>query len=349
MSADKERYRVVIPPDEIAEILATEDEFQRWCRRRARERQADAPRNLEGDTLDSFMGQLGKISTVTSDEVTYLSKRIHAGLNAADSIAEGETDEDLERLVRIGKQARQELIIANIPLVFSLARRFNHGDTPYVDIIQAGITGLMVCINRFDYTKDFLFSTYAAYWIQSSFQRAVEKEKDGTFCLTRTSSTRLRRMQYLQLQAIEKNTPMPTRAELAKDLGTTEDKIAELELVSAIPASLDTRLFDTEDSPTVADTIVGDEDIEVIFEDEDIEEDIRRVLKCLNHTEHYIVRHHYGILGADVMSTEEIGECVGLTPGSVRTYLGTALAKLRRDRRCKDLAGYFGGFPTTNI
>lgn len=344
MDAEKGTMRTPISREDIEEILATEGEFQRWCRRKERERRRGAPRG-SGSDRTGYVDWIGKVTVIPQDKAIYLMKRIHAGHDAEDLLARSEIDaQDAERLIRIGRRAKEELVMANIPLVFSIATRINRGDVPYPDFVQAGIDGLIVGAERFDYTRGFKFSTYASFCIRGALEEAIAKERGGSICLNRWAVGQLRHILYRQIRATElpDGGPMPTHKELAKEMGASERKVAQLERVAHVPLSLDVPISDEEDGKVTAMFVVGDDGDWDIPEEKWVSDEMRRALGCLDSTEFFITTHRFGLLGEEQMDWDAMAEALGLTSGTVHVYAGRALAKLRRYGGLDQLVEYFG-------
>ena len=130
------------------------------------------------DLVRVYLNGIGKTALLTAEQEVDLAKRIEAGLyaqfkldNVADLTSQQRTD--LRRLVRDGETARQHLLVANLRLVVSLAKRYSGRGMPLLDLIQEGNLGLIRAVEKFDYTKGFKFSTYATWWIRQAISRGM--------------------------------------------------------------------------------------------------------------------------------------------------------------------------------
>jgi DNA-directed RNA polymerase sigma subunit (sigma70/sigma32) len=131
------------------------------------------------DPIRDYLRQIGKIPGLTIEQEAALAQRIEAGQAAERKLAE-DTDRltpgeriDLEWVVEVGTRARNHLLEANLRLVVALARRFTGRGMPFLDLIQAGNLGLIRAVEKFDYTKDYRFSTYATWWIRQAMTKAL--------------------------------------------------------------------------------------------------------------------------------------------------------------------------------
>jgi len=338
-----------VSEEEVEEVLADEGEFRRWCRNRNRRRLADGTDCVSAyQTMDDYLVRLGTVETLDHKEIVYLSKRVQAGIHAVGRLEHEEVGKEearrLGRLVEIGEMAREQLVISNIPLVLTLSKRYPRGEVPFIDFIQAGTTGLVRAIDLYDYKRGFKFSTYAAYWIRSGFQSAMEKE-DGPMCLSYLASSRIRNMRYLILSSLEQSGRKPSRSEIAEELGTTEREVAILEQIAEPFRSLDEPISDGERELTLSDLVIDEEqvDFDGEFEREGLLREVDLLLDLLNHNDRFIVTHFYGIGGAEQMNAEQIGDCLGFTTRTVEVYMSAAIRKLRTNHRSQRAREYWEG------
>jgi len=133
----------------------------------------------EADPVRDYLKQIGKVPGLTIEQEAELAQRIEAGLAAERKLAEdgdhltpGERI-DLEWVAEVGTRARNHLLEANLRLVVALAQRFTGRGMPLIDLIQEGNQGLIRAVDKFDYTKDYRFSTYATWWIRQAITKAL--------------------------------------------------------------------------------------------------------------------------------------------------------------------------------
>ena len=129
------------------------------------------------DLVRHYLADIGTTPLLTAPEEVSLSRRIEAGVYAAELLRTGElggrTREELALVARDGEQARDHMIRANLRLVVSTARKYSHRGLPFLDVIQEGNLGLIRAVEKFDYAKGFKFSTYAMWWIRQAIERGV--------------------------------------------------------------------------------------------------------------------------------------------------------------------------------
>ena len=130
------------------------------------------------DLVRVYLNGIGKTALLTAEQEVDLAKRIEAGVFAAHMLESGKRLSpqrriDLKMIVRDGGRARNHLLVANLRLVVSLAKRYTGRGMPLLDLIQEGNLGLIRAVEKFDYTKGFKFSTYATWWIRQAISRGM--------------------------------------------------------------------------------------------------------------------------------------------------------------------------------
>ncbi|MCC3292941.1 RNA polymerase sigma factor RpoD/SigA [Arthrobacter sp. zg-Y1110] len=130
------------------------------------------------DDIKTYLSTIGRYKLLKPEEEKELGAAIEAGLYAQHLLGDGTERSrrealDLELLARRGREANDKFFHANLRLVVSIARRFGGRGMDLLDIIQEGNIGLMTAVERFDYTMDIKFSTYATWWIRQAVSRAV--------------------------------------------------------------------------------------------------------------------------------------------------------------------------------
>ena len=169
------------------EELSPADEVARARRRRAAARSLKTVKTGAGGSSDSvrmYLREIGRVPLLTGAEEVSIAKRIEKGEMAKERLADLAAGDELDTLpfqerrkmqrwVRDGDLATNELIQANLRLVVSIAKRYVGRGMQLLDLIQEGNLGLMRAVQKFDYTKGFKFSTYATWWIRQAIGRGV--------------------------------------------------------------------------------------------------------------------------------------------------------------------------------
>src|SRR5450631_3787792 len=145
---------------------------------RAREAEDLDAQGPSADLVRVYLNGIGRTALLTAEQEVDLAKRIEAGVFAGHMLESGKRLSpqcriDLKMIVRDGGRARNHLLVANLRLVVSLAKRYTGRGMPLLDLIQEGNLGLIRAVEKFDYTKGYKFSTYATWWIRQAITRAM--------------------------------------------------------------------------------------------------------------------------------------------------------------------------------
>ena len=133
-------------------------------------------------------------------------------------------------------EAKNRFVRANLRLVLSIARRYNRGRLPLVDLIQEGNIGLIKAIERFDYSRGYRFSTYATWWIRHGIRRALA-DKGRTVRIPVHMLDVFRRISHSTLAILTRTGREPTSDELEVETGISKEKLAEVREFYAIAIS----------------------------------------------------------------------------------------------------------------
>jgi RNA polymerase primary sigma factor len=130
-----------------------------------------------GDLMGVYLNQASRVPLLKREEEVELAKRIERGRNASNKMVKGSISSkkrsQLKRLIEDGLAAREHVILANLRLVFSVAKKYIRRGVPLLDLIQEGHIGLMRATKKYDYRRGFKFSTYATWWIRQAVTRAI--------------------------------------------------------------------------------------------------------------------------------------------------------------------------------
>ena len=282
------------------------------------EQQSEATREITTDSLQLFLKDIGKVDLLTAAQEVELAKRIERGEH----------------------RAKQEMVEANLRLVVSIAKKYRNQGLPFLDLIQEGTIGLVRAAEKFDHRKGFKFSTYATWWIRQSITRGIANSS-RTIRLPVHAGDTVARVQKTQTRMEMELGRPPTIAEVAADLGMTEDQVVEALVHASEPLSLFEQLSDDGDAE-LADVI---EDRGAASPAEEavtstLPGEMSRLLSVLGEREREILRLRYGLDRGEPRTLEEVGEHFNLTRERIRQIEARAMSKLRHpssDTGARDL------------
>lgn len=168
-----------------------------------------------GTNIKLYLDSIRNIPLLTQEEECELMKKIEKG----------------------DKQARQDMIIHNLRLVVSIAKKYQT-QMELLDLIQEGNIGLMKALDKFDYTKEYKFSTYATWWIRQSISRAIA-DKKRTVRLPVHVVDKLSRIKRELAKYESKYGKTPSRKELAEITGCDQESLDTYYLLNTDTVSLD--------------------------------------------------------------------------------------------------------------
>jgi RNA polymerase primary sigma factor len=235
------------------------------------------------------------------------------------------------RAIRL-KSAKNEFVKANLRLVVSIARRFNHGRLPLADLIQEGNIGLMKAVERYDYRRGFRFSTYASWWIRHAISRALA-DKGRAVRLPVHMIDAYHRIAKSQRELQSKLERPPTTQEIAAATGIEADKLEKMKtFLSETPVSLDRPISD-EDGRKLIDVLVDPNEGPAVPEQmasSETQTEMLKLLSGLKPIEADILRKRFGLVNDRERTLKEIGDEYRLSRERVRQLQEQALGKMRR-------------------
>jgi RNA polymerase primary sigma factor len=305
----------------------------RTRRDRERAKLTDERGRLTTDLVSQYLTAIGEYDLLTAELEVEFAQKIEGGEDAQRRLEEkgasSKAEEvELKRLVRLGKQAKDDFLTANLRLVVANARRYaNTSGIDFLDLIQEGNLGLIRAVEKFDWRKGFKFSTYATWWIRQAITRAIaDKSRTVRIPVHLHDTLAAVRAAQASLKAELGRDPRP--AEIAEEAGVTVDKV-ELALGVADTVSLEQPVG--EDGAQLGDFIEDEDAVDPVrvTEELDIADSLRRSISRLPDREGRILALRYGFLDGVPRTLEEIGDEFNLTRERIRQLEKLALCRLR--------------------
>lgn len=238
------------------------------------------------------------------------------------------------------KEAKSELVKANMRLVISIARRYINRGLHFLDLIQEGNIGLMKAVDKFEYQRGYKFGTYATWWVRQAITRAIA-DQARTIRIPIHMIEVINKLNRTSRTLVQQMGREPTLEEIAETMGMSLDKVQKVFKIAKSPISLETPIGEEGDG-RLEDFI---EDKEVISPQEaaissNMAKRIQKVLSTLNEREEKILRMRFGIGEKHDHTLDEVGQYFELTRERIRQIEDKALSKLKHSSRADKLRSF---------
>lgn len=234
-----------------------------------------------------------------------------------------------QRCARGDEEAICQMVGSNLRLVVSVAREYAGRGVPLLDLIQEGSIGLITAVKKFDYTREFRFSTYATKWIRQGITRALMNHA-GQIRVPVHTAEKMRQLNRQRSDFLQRQGREPTDGELARLTGLSEAKVRQLAQLAPEVCSLDSPVGEDGEGSLGQSLMDPAPEPQEEMIRRALQETLNQLMQALNDRQQRILRLHYGMDDGYCHTLEEIGREMGISKERARQIERDAMEKLKR-------------------
>ncbi len=274
------------------------------------------------DSVQMYLREIGQYPLLRGEEEGELAKRIEKG----------------------DESARQKLMLSNLRLVVSIAKKYV-GRSPnltLLDLIQEGNIGLSRAVEKFDYKRGYKFSTYATWWIRQAITRALA-DQARTIRIPVHMIETINKYQQVVRRLVQDLGREPLPEEIAAEMGVDVEKIRHIQKISQDTVSLEAPVGSEDDESSLLADFIADEDSatpETIAGRRILRDHLQEIISELSQREQKILEMRFGLKDGVTHTLEEVGKVFGVTRERIRQIEAKALEKIRQHHKIEKLRGY---------
>ena len=283
-----------------------------------------------GDSIGWYLSRIAKEPLLSPSEEIELAHQVQALKKLMETVPSAQQTAEQRKIFRSGRRARDRMIAANLRLVFSVAKKYQHQGLELLDLIQEGTIGLERAVDKFNPGMGYKFSTYSYWWIRQSMVRAIDN-MSRTIRLPIHIGERLTKLRRVTRDLSHRLGRQPNRLEISHRMEMSLDELDELVNQSRPCASLDAHARGDTDRSTIGELVAQTIEHEPLDELDRClqQEQLESWMTQLDQRERRVLRQRYGLEGQAPRTLSAIGHDLKVSRERVRQLQERAIRKLR--------------------